>query len=913
MNMRKISTLIATASLALLGIGNSCYAQQGAALNFDGSNDIVDAGNAMNSVIDTMNVLTVEAWIYPTSTSGSYKTIVGNYSSPLNQMQFDLRLQQNSVVFLLDCGAGYQWAQTPANSVTLNTWQHVAGVWDGTNIIIYINGQLANSACCATGSSFVTTTNSVTIGGNNVPEMFNGSLDEIRIWTRALCQGEIQNNMNGELSLPQTNLLAYYQFNEGVAGGSNTSVTTLPDSSGNGYNGTVSNFALTGSTSNWITPGGVTSGVNAPAFVSPSISISGPSIIGIGSSATYTAAGNVATYTWSANAGNANTATVTVSPTVTTTYSVVGTNSVGCVSNTAVQTLSVNPLGAALNFDGTDDIVNAGNSMNTVLDTLNKITVEAWINPTSTTGSYKTIIGNYSSPLNEMQFDMRLQGNSVVFFVNCGAGYQFGQTPANSITLNTWQHIAGVWDGTNILIYINGTLANSACCATGSSFVTTTNSVVIGGNTVPEMFNGNLDEIRVWTRALCQGEIQNNMNGELALPQTGLLAYYQFNEGVAAGSNAGVTALPDVTGNGYNGTLSNFALTGTASNWVDPGGVLTGNNVTAYVAPTLTVTGTSTICDGSSTVLTASGADTYTWTAGPTTASYTVSPTTNTTYSVNGTSLGCPTSMAMVNVTVNPSPVISSQSGNVTACGDVSASFTINSAGTNTYQWYYVNTVSPFDSDTIDGSYTEINYTTDSMTIQQLITGQYDGYAVYCVVTNTANCSVTSAPDTITVNALPTITATASNDTICSGFSDTLNASGGLTYVWSSNAGSATTASVVITPTVTDIYTVTGSDANCSNTATVSIVVDNCGTGISGLAPVKVNIYPNPGHGKFILETGNSAGVRKIKVLNLLGAEVYARIYSNDPVIDLQDQQNGVYFVIVETSSGISTLKIIKE
>lgn len=71
--------------------------------------------------------------------------------------------------------------------------------------------------------------------------------------------------------------------------------------------------------------------------------------------------------------------------------------------------------GASLNFDGTDDIVNAGNSMNTVLDTLNKITVEAWINPTSTTGSYKTIIGNYSSPLNEMQFDMRLQGNSVVF------------------------------------------------------------------------------------------------------------------------------------------------------------------------------------------------------------------------------------------------------------------------------------------------------------------------------------------------------------------------------------------------------------------------------------------------------------------------------------------------------------------
>lgn len=68
------------------------------------------------------------------------------------------------------------------------------------------------------------------------------------------------------------------------------------------------------------------------------------------------------------------------------------------------------------------------------------------------------------------------------------------------------------------------------------------------------------------------------MNCELTGNECNLVAYYKFNQGTAGGNNAGVTTLVGSTTNGYNGTLNNFALSGSTSNWISPGGVTTGNN-----------------------------------------------------------------------------------------------------------------------------------------------------------------------------------------------------------------------------------------------------------------------------------------------------------------------------------------------
>jgi hypothetical protein len=103
---------------------------------------------------------------------------------------------------------------------------------------------------------------------------------------------------------------------------------------------------------------------------------------------------------------------------------------------------------------------------------------------------------------------------------------------------------------------------------------------------------------------------------------------------------------------------------------------------TETVVPTVAITPAApTICDGSSVTLTATGGSTYSWTAGPNVDTYTVSPSVNTTYTVVATtSVGCSRTQT-VDVTVNPNPTVSVNSG--TICSG--ESFTINPSGASTY------------------------------------------------------------------------------------------------------------------------------------------------------------------------------------------------------------------------------------
>ncbi|MDP1725884.1 MAG: hypothetical protein Q8M15_03805, partial [Bacteroidota bacterium] len=73
------------------------------ALNFDGVNDFVNVGTSLNPILDTTGALTVEAWVYPTSTN-QLGVIVGNYWTSTASMQFLLRRDNSSYVFYVDLG-----------------------------------------------------------------------------------------------------------------------------------------------------------------------------------------------------------------------------------------------------------------------------------------------------------------------------------------------------------------------------------------------------------------------------------------------------------------------------------------------------------------------------------------------------------------------------------------------------------------------------------------------------------------------------------------------------------------------------------------------------------------------------------------------------------------------------------------
>lgn len=122
-------------------------------------------------------------------------------------------------------------------------------------------------------------------------------------------------------------------------------------------------------------------------------------------------------------------------------------------------------------------------------------------------------------------------------------------------------------------------------------------------------YSGKMDEVRVWTRALGQCEIEANKSCEVPTTGTGLVANYNFNQGTAAEANTG-TALNDASGNSNTGTLNGFALVGTTSNWAAPGGVATGTSCAACTAPEINTQGNSaTILDGDNSPSTADHTD----------------------------------------------------------------------------------------------------------------------------------------------------------------------------------------------------------------------------------------------------------------------------------------------------------------
>jgi hypothetical protein len=544
----------------------------GASLNFNATTDYVDIGTAIATAIDPINTITVEAWVYPTAVSNglgnNFGMIVGNYNTSANNMQFMLRKESGTdYAFWVNCGAGYQ-AVGAVNSLTLNTWQHIAGVWNGSDIKIYINGVLKNTTTGVTGSSFVTLANPIRMGKNLANEKFVGNIDEVRIWRRALPQCEIQNNMNTELQSGQIGLLAYYKFNQGIASGNNASINTLTDSSGNAYTGTLNSFSLTGTASNWTAPGAVVTGTMSPTL----LSVVSPQAFNTGATVANLVATGTTLQWYAVSTGGA--ALVSTTPLATGLYYISQTIA-GCESpRTAVQ---VNINGAALDFDGVNDQVSFGNAMTTALGGTNKLTAEAWVKTTNTTGT-KTFISNHGNG-SATQFDLRSVGGNF----DCILGFGTYVVTAGTVVPNTWQHVAMVFDGVTLKLYVNG--VNVGTTNTPSyTLPASTAPIIIGNNGYGEIFQGKMDEVRVWNRALPQAEIQNNMNCELGSGQTGLVAYYKFNQGIDNASNTTINTLTDSSGNTNTGTLNGFTLTGTTSNWTGTGGVTTGNTCSTYLA-----------------------------------------------------------------------------------------------------------------------------------------------------------------------------------------------------------------------------------------------------------------------------------------------------------------------------------------
>ncbi len=493
-----------------------------------------------------------------------------------------------------------------------------------------------------------------------------------------------------------------------------------------------------------------------------------------GSSTTITGNG-ATTYLWMP--GNLTGTTVTVSPTTTTTYTVTGTT--GTCNGTTTRTITVNP-SPTITTTTTGGTICSGNSTNM---TANGGTSYVWM-PGNLTTATVTV-----SPATTTTYTVTGTGAN-----GCTS------TATRTITVNPTPTVTA-------------TTSSSSICAGNTVTLTATGATTY--NWMPGNVNGAVitrtpATTTTYTVTGTSGACTGTATVTVIVGAPPVVTASAASPSICTGGNTTLTGSGASTYTWMPGSLSGTTITVspastttyTVTGSTGPGCTNTSTvTVTVNSLPTITASTTNaTICDGSSTTITASGGSTYTWMPGSLTGTtVTVNPATTTTYTVTGTSVAGCTNTATQSITVNPSPVITTTNTGATICDGNSTTLTAN--GASTYDWQ-------------PGSLTGT-----TVTVNPSIT------TTYTVTGTAANGCTSTATTTITVNPTPVVSANSSSATICNGATITLTASSATTFNWM--PGNLSGASVTDVPASTVTYTVTGTDpSGCFSTATVAVTVN---------------------------------------------------------------------------------------
>jgi len=557
----------------------------GNALKFDGVNDNVSSAN--------INIIgaqprTLEFWYKKGVTSASYSHII-NWGTHSPNQAFGCYLASNSVLYFYcnstDYNTGY---------VIDDKWHHIAITYDGTVVSSFVDGIPTPNS---NQTKVLSTTSGPLVMGTNpsfIASKYNdGTLDEVRVWNVARNQSQIQSDMLNPITNtnPQwSNLVINYTFDEGVAGGTNTGVTTLVNSSSYPNHAVLSNFALTGSSSNWVESYAtvVPTAIAATNVTDTSFSANWTGIINgtvdnyvleVSSNATFTAPISGSPFILANNVFTRNITSLTVGTPYF--YRVRAEKSTipsqGQYSNVISVFNSMTAPGNGLHFDGTDDYVTLKNNFP---DITNNFTIEMWVKPSATltlaaegtsgaigTSGQRYVVfptyGATSFGAGHVGAGVSVGTNGIQVFEHSSAYMPCLLSYAT--TINKWTHVAIVYTNKTPSLYINGILVRTGL-QSSQNYIHPSN--VLGGTSYG-WYGGSVDELKYWKTARTSAEISGNMFAPISSPTSDLISYYQFDHGNPGALNTGISSLCDASSHDNYGNLTNLALTGNTSNWVE--------------------------------------------------------------------------------------------------------------------------------------------------------------------------------------------------------------------------------------------------------------------------------------------------------------------------------------------------------
>jgi PKD repeat protein len=424
---------------------------------------------------------------------------------------------------------------------------------------------------------------------------------------------------------------------------------------------------------------------------------------------------------------------------------------------------------------------------------------------------------------------------------------------------NTWSNAATTQ---GITVSTSGTYTVTTTNAAGC--VATSSPIVVLVNALPTT-----PTITAGTTTFCQG-------GSVVLTSSAssnnTWSGGETTQGITATSTGNYT----VTVNDVNGCQATSTAT-----------VVTVNALPS--TPTISASGPTSFCTGSSVTLTSSAANGNTWSSSETTAAINV--TASGVFSVTYTDgNGCQATSAATTVDVSATPVPTISSTATQACSG--ETITLTASTSDTYLW---------------------SNGTTSQTVDATANGTY-----YVTTTNANLCDGVGQSAAVTLTFTQTPTASATNSTSGNVVTFTNTSTNATSYSWDfgdQSNSSATSPSHAFAANGSYTVTLTATNGNCTDVITYTLVISVGLNEVENFADVK--LYPNPTSANTTLEFENqSANEATVTIINQLGQiitvqNVQLEQGNNSIELNTIELNNGLYTVVLQTENNSVNRRLI--
>jgi gliding motility-associated-like protein len=632
----------------------------------------------------------------------------------------------------------------------------------------YIVEVIPNGGACNAVSYIASNCSQVTLSNSNVATNFNYTNTEYCIGTNNPSPNFISGGTAGTFSATPTGLIfinnATGEIDLENSQAGTYQITNTITSTGACSAGSSSNYTITLNNKPIVT------------IAASDTSICEGETIGISASGS-------TSYNW--NNGLGASESFNISPTATTTYIVVGTNTNGCQNHDTL-TIAVNSIDdATFNYGSSSYCLNSSNPTPSITQTGGIFSATNSLPINNSTGEIDLSVaaeGTFSITYITAGSCPDTNSTSIILSNSPSTSFSYAtsycKNESNPIPVLNTSAISGVFSSTNGLVFSDSLTGEINLNTSTSGTYTITNSLAAAGGCAESSDSytltiNSLPTVSANSQTICLGT-------SVTLAGNGADSY-TWNNGISNG----VSFTPTTAG------TTDYIVEGTDANGCKNADTV---SVTVYQLPNVSAN-PQTICLVNSVTLTGNGADSYSWNNSVSNGvSFTPTSAGTTDYIVEGTDVNGCKNADTVSVTVYQLPSVSANSQ--TIC--LGTSVTLTGNGANSYTWN-------------NGISNGVSFTPTAA-----------GTTDYIVEGTDANGCKNADTVSVTVYQLPSVSA--NSQTICLGNSVSLTGNGADSYTW--NNGISNGVSFNPTTAGTTDYIVEGTDANgCKNADTISVTV----------------------------------------------------------------------------------------